>query len=311
MPPRIPKSKFLELTSKGEDYPEQLKKLRKPGSAGPHLPPAEKRLGRYGYHQYRGPAYIHLHEGRDLYNVFPGGRISPAATVAAQSKVPTLAAPWRYIADADAAGWADAAKFPEAGGFPGPNRFFDIEAPIKAGKAKGKRNKIVGFSTVHAPYAWTPHHLIPIEALKKGGPFSDDTLQFMEDSFWEADNGHNLMVLPRAPQSECAYHCLLGHVDNHPAYRMWIIGRLTELDGRLASAQQKIKSEEQDKQKSHDQFVEHLVDELYKAELACFDKLKVLGVKNVEALLTTGRSLTGEPLVQAVPGKNVTWGALG
>ena len=94
MPPRIPKSKFLELTSKGGEYPEQLKKLRKPGSTGPHLPPAEKRLGRYGYHQYRGPAYIHLHDGRSLYDLFPGARLTPAAAAAAKT-FPAPAAPWR------------------------------------------------------------------------------------------------------------------------------------------------------------------------------------------------------------------------
>ena len=309
MPPRIPKSKFLELTSKSEDYPEQLKKLRKPGSAGPHLPPAEKRLGRYGYHQYRGPAYIHLHDGRNLYNLFPGARLSPPAVAAARA-FPAPAAPWKYIADNDVAGWTAAAKFPEAGAFPGAKRFFDIEAPIRGGKKK--RNKVVGFSTIHEPYAWTPHHLITVESLKKGGPFSDDTLTFIEESFWEADNGHNLMVLPRQHQSDCALHCLIAHIDNHPAYRLWSSAELKKLDARLAKAQQQIKSKEKDLEKSHDQFVEHLVDQLYGAENDFFARLKDLGLLNVQSLLLTGKGLLGDPLVQARPGnKNITWGALG
>jgi hypothetical protein len=309
MPPRIPKSKFLELTSKSEDYPEQLKKLRKPGSAGPHLPPAQKRLGRYGYHQYRGPAYIHLHEGRDLYDVFPGGRLTPGAVAAAKA-FPSPAASWSYIADNDVAGWTAKAKFPEAGGFPGANRMFDIEAPIRGGKKK--RNKIVGFRTIHEPYSWTPHHLITVESLKKGGPFSDDTLTFIEESFWEADNGHNLMVLPRQYQSDCAYHCLLAHIDNHPGYRVWSSAELKKLDARLAKEQQKIKNKEKDQQKSHDLFIEHLVDQLYGAENDFFLRLKEIGVLNVQSLLLTGKGLLGDPLVQGRAGNNnVTWGALG
>jgi len=307
---RIPKEKFLELKDKGEDYPEQLKKIRKPGSKGPHLPPPGKRLTRYGYAQYRGPAYVHLHEGRDLYNLFPGDRLSLATQASAvTSSLKDDAAPWRFIANKDRVGWAAKAKFPEMGGaFPGPKNFFAIDKPGK--RKKDNDEEFEFFSTHHRPYKWTAHHLIPVEAMKPDGPFSPDTLTFIQESFYEIDNGHNLMMLPGSIQSSCAYHCLLPHVGNHKEYRIWTASELRAVDTRLQKEQAKIKREVKGKRKQHDKIVEHLVGELYRSENQYWEKIKELGLKNVVSLLSDGHTLTGETLVKEKKGRKMRWGVL-
>lgn len=306
---RIPKGKFLELKSKQDDYPEQLKKLRKPGSKGPHLPPPEERVARSPYSRYRGPAYVKLHDGRGVYNVFPYDRLGPEAKAAAStSPLRDEASSWRFLANKDRAGWTAAASFPEAGGFPGPKKLFALDKAVTM-EQEGQL-RILYFKHHYSPFNWTPHHLVPVEAMGPKGPFSEQTRTFIQESFYEIDNGHNLMMLPFGTEAapQCALYCLLPHVDNHDKYRAWTRQELAHVDAKLADLQNEI--QEKDKKKKHDQIMEHLISELYQAEKKFWTQLQKLGVRNVEELLKTGRSLTGQRLVREEVEGKVRWGVL-
>lgn len=302
-----PKKKFLELTA-GSDYPQELQKLRKgPKAAQGHVTPPSKRLTRMGYHQWRGPKYVQLHAGRGVYDVPPWSKLSPAAVQKAKDAPLGKAAIWATIGDRDQSAWDASSRFPEAGGFPGPKRFFDIhtDRPVLIRPKRAKTPRLKGFATAHAPYSWTPHHLIPVEAMQKSAPnrpFSDEALDFIVESFWELDNGHNLMLLPRSARSECAHHCLLAHVGSHPRYRAWTSARLGKLDKALKAALADIRQQEADKQKAHDKFIDILVDKLYQAEADFWEKLKELGVANVEHLLEKGVGMNEGLVAEAKKG---------
>jgi len=317
-----PKKKFLELISQSPDYPQRLKDLRKSDKASQkHLTAPTKRLERNGYHQWRGPKYIHLHGGRGVYDQPPWTKLPADAVQKAKRSPPSKAAIFRIIGDRDSAGWDEIARFPEAGGgFPGPKHFFDIEPSKPAAfKPKGlKTPRLKFFETFKRPdggpppYGWTAHHLLAVENVQSGNsdrPFSDETLEFIVMSFWEVDNGHNLMLLPTRAQATSAYHCLLAHVDNHPQYRIWCRSKLRDLDTRLEKEVQKIKDQrsKKDKQKAHDDFLDLLVDEIYAAENKFWDKLKKLGEDDVASVLEKGSGLRGD---LAAPRGKQRWGAL-
>lgn len=283
---RIPKHLFLELKSKEEDYPVQLKKLRnEKEGGGKHQPPFKKRLERGGYYQYRAAAYIHLHTGRELYELHPTKYLKEDPTKVA---LPSQSRAWRLLKDKQT--WSQEVQFPEAGAYPGPNKFFGIDengAIIIHGKLKAFR--IARDPTgMHAPpYWWTPNHLIPIEAFS-----TDDEEPVLSDEVWEAiynsgydvNNGHNLMVSPRRV-CDIAYHCVVPNSGSHPKYSDLALTEMRKVD---ESFKEEISNIKKDDEHAHNAMFDKLIDTLFKIETKLWKILRSLGRKQVDFILSRG-----------------------
>lgn len=268
-------------------------------------------MRRQGYHQWRGPKYISLHEGRDLYSVPPWRKLPSTVVAAAKMSRPTKHWIWRAIGEQNEKGWNNGARFPEGNSFPGKKHFFDVMEFVVLPPSK-KRQEEVRFARANfSPYAWTPHHLIPAEHVSTGTPpakrpFSDLSLEFIDLSFWELDNGHNLILLPRRSY-ECAYHCLPAHAGSHPQYSLLVFRELQLFDCLLTTVARELKEQDEGNQKEHADFLDVIVDSLYEAEDQLWNLLKRLGQAHVSELILRGQ---GPQHCKLLRPKGRQWGYL-
>jgi hypothetical protein len=289
MPPRkIPKHLFLELKSEAEDYPAQLKKLREERQkTGKHLRVPSKRLERSGFSQYRGPAYVHLHHGRDVYNVHPLEYLRPLLGGKTLT-IPARARPWRLLQDE--AGWKNEVRFPEGGAFPGSNHFFNVDRsrPIDI------QGQLKGFASFHLPYSWSPHHLVPIEAFStKTGDlptFAEEVVQAINDSGYDVNNGHNLMLTPRSTY-DIAYHCVIPHQGGHPNFNSYALKDLKKVN---RAVEEEIDAVRRDPSRKHEAFFDVAVEKLYETETDYWNKLRDLGRDVVASLLNASHVVQDE-----------------
>ena len=241
-------------------------------------------LTRKGHAQYRGPAYVHKHDGRGRYHQWPFDYLFDGCDGATKQvmleKVDRLAERrpvWAIVKDSSK--WNECFKFPEPGGFPGKEKRFFLKKQLTH-KTQAEQ---YFFFTSAKPYQWVAHHLIPIEAFDTGQEkevsFSDQELELIRASGYDVNNGHNIVPLPI---QDVPPHCLLLHLGNHPGYLRYANIQLRRVKYKVTEA---IESD-----KPHAGFYPDLIERLTKAEDDLWDELKKVGTDSVRLYLQGKRA---------------------
>ncbi|CAM4215597.1 hypothetical protein G4177_00915 [Corallococcus sp. ZKHCc1 1396] len=234
-------------------------------------------LKRRGHAQYRGPAYVHKHGGRDRYNQWPFDFLftgcDDARKQTMREKVEKLAEQrpvWAIVKDR--AKWQACFEFPEPGGFPGRDKRFFLTKKLTH-KTEAERYFFFSAST---PYRWVAHHLIPIEVFdsRSLSHFTDEEQELIRASGYDVNNGHNIVPLPTWDVSP---HCLLAHLGGHSEYIKYAKGLLEGVKDKIKKARES--------DKPHAAFYAQIIKELTRAEDKLWNRLKSLGRESVKLYL--------------------------
>ncbi|NMO13968.1 AHH domain-containing protein [Pyxidicoccus fallax] len=180
------------------------------------------------YYAYRGPRFIFQDEPRKkIYNDFNRSIFSKMSVIYYRGRAFRGGKPPLYVT-ASREKWMQVVMFPEAGGrFPGEQGNFYYLSP------QGQR----------FPYPWQAHHLIPQSVFfDKNTPFNEDQMMVLKRSFYDINNGHNIIMLPADPKYS-PVHKLLVHFSDHPAYTSHIQSRMDEVSAELDKIFKKAKKE--------------------------------------------------------------------
>lgn len=273
--PAYPNQLIQKLKAAAEAKDEQQKKEHA-------VTPGE--LTRKGHYQYRGPAYVHKHDGRGRYHQWPFDYLfdgcDGATKKAMMEKADKLAEQrpvWAIVKDSSR--WNECFKFPEPGAFPGKEKRFFLTKKLTH-KTKAEQ---YFFFTSAKPYGWVAHHLIPIEAFdtsqKKEVSFDAEELELIKASGYDVNNGHNIVPLPT---DDVPPHCLLVHQGSHPGYLKYANTQLRELKDKVTEARES--------GKPHGSFFPDFIKKLTKVEDNLWDELKDVGKESVQLYLQGKRS---------------------
>ncbi|MCY1040751.1 AHH domain-containing protein [Corallococcus sp. bb12-1] len=199
------------------------------------------------HYSYRGPRFIFQDEPRmKIYNDFNRSVFSTASVLFYLKNGRRVTDEPPLYVTASREKWMRVAAFPEQGStFPGERGNFSNLSP------NGQRH----------PYPWQAHHLIPQSVFfEKNSPFDDDMMMVLKRSFYNINNGHNIIMLPADPKYS-PVHRLSAHFSDHPAYTLQLKARMKE----VATALKKIFNEAKRTKK-------HLA--LFKAILKAFHTLE-------------------------------------
>ncbi len=184
--------------------------------------PENSKLTSGDYYQYRGPRFISQDEPRmKIYNNFERSLFSRMSVIYYYNpRSHRKGEPPLYVT-ASREKWQQVAMFPEAGGkFPGELGNFYYLCP------QGQR----------FPYPWQAHHLLPQSVFfEENAPFTDEQMMVLKRSFYNINNGHNIIMLPADPKYS-AVHRLMVHFSDHPAYT----GRIQTRMDRIAMELDKV-----------------------------------------------------------------------
>jgi hypothetical protein len=253
-------------------------------------------LRRQAHYQYRGPAYVHKHNGRERYQQWPFGYLfdgcDPATKQAMLEKVDKLTKQrpvWAIVKDQSK--WEKRFKFPEAGSFPGKKKLFYLTAKVTSKSDP----ELYFFFTKSAPYSWVAHHLIPIEAFDSNNElrFTDKQQELIRLSGYDVNNGHNIVPLPT---KEVPPHCLLAHVGNHLEYNKYALGQLDQARSDIDKA---VESGE-----PHAAFYPTLLKMLTNIEDRLWQYLKKLGTSSVKLYLQGAKRPKSNLVKFITKGKN-------
>lgn len=178
---------------------------------------------------YRGPRFIFQDEPRKkIYNNFNRSIFSKMSVLYYfGGRVRKGGEPPLYVT-ASREKWSQVAMFPEAGGkFPGELGNFYYLSP------QGQRH----------PYPWQAHHLLPQSVFfDKNTPFNEEQMMVLRRSFYDINNGHNIVMLP-AVAKYSPVHTLIVHFSDHPAYTSHVQTRMDEVSAELDKVFKKAKEE--------------------------------------------------------------------
>ncbi|RYZ17943.1 MAG: hypothetical protein EOO70_00430 [Myxococcaceae bacterium] len=171
------------------------------------------------YYSYRGPRFIFEDGPRmKVYNDFSRSIFSTASVLFYYKKGHRVANEPPLYVTASRERWLRVAAFPEKdGAFPGGLGNFYYLSP------NGQRH----------PYPWQAHHLIPQSVFfEKNSPFDADMMMVLKRSFYNINNGHNIIMLPADPKYS-PVHRLIAHISDHPAYTLQLKARMQEVATEL------------------------------------------------------------------------------
>ncbi|MFY0526488.1 AHH domain-containing protein [Archangium gephyra] len=225
--------------------------------------PVTSMLAAGDYYQYRGPRFVFQTDARKkIYNDYARSLFSTVGVFYGQSykgRKPPLYA-W-----ANKAHWKRMAMFPEAGGkFPGENGIFYFLS--EAGQRR--------------PYPWQAHHLLPESVFtEENTKFTDEQMMVLERSFYNINNGHNIMMLP-SDERYVPVHKLIAHYSSHSNYTLRVKERMDKLSTELEAVFKKAK-----KEKEHLAPFKAILKSLHQLEDELWDYVLAISDASVAAVL--------------------------
>ncbi|WNG32199.1 hypothetical protein F0U61_00200 [Archangium violaceum] len=255
-------SKFPELKA---GYPDSFIKEHSDSNSF-HMDvsqPVTSMLVTGDYYQYRGPRFIFQTGARKkIYNDYGRSLFKSLGVFNGQSYKESK--PPLYVW-ANEAQWKQLAMFPEAEGkFPGEKGIFYYLSDV------GQRR----------PYPWQAHHLLPESTFtKENTKFTDEQMMVLERSFYNINNGHNIMMLP-ANDRYVPVHRLIAHYSSHPNYTIRVKSRMERVSDELQKVFDKAK-----KEKEHLAPFKAILKRLYQLEDEFWDFVLAISDASVAAAL--------------------------
>ncbi|WP_163995438.1 AHH domain-containing protein [Pyxidicoccus caerfyrddinensis] len=225
--------------------------------------PVTSMLATGDYYQYRGPRFVFQTAARKkIYSDYGRSLFNTLGVFNGQSYKGCK--PPLYVW-ADETRWKQVATFPEAGDkFPGDAGVFYYLSDV------GQRR----------PYPWQAHHLLPESTFtEENSKFTEEQMQVLDRSFYNINNGHNIMMLP-SDDRYVPVHGLIAHSSSHPNYTFRVKLRMERLSTELEGVFKKAR-----KAKEHLSMFKAVLKSLYQLEDEFWDFVIALSAASIAAAL--------------------------